>query len=719
MNTQKLNINDIKFIIQESYNRLMLLEISNNAIETLFKKYYPDYRILMDYTIGELCTPGGFKLPDGKWASWWISNMDILTSDDRTAFANFKLKDYMRLKILKDFEINRGNGPIKYLRGIIRICCTDLDYFGEYDRSSLIAFKQIISYIYNNHVELDEDLNGLSFKDLYDGIGSEMRVHNYMNWSDEKEKHMSQNFVFGEYTVIPMYSFSDTSKYSRYTDWCVTQGNNHYQAYTSDGSQFYFCLKNGFEDVERVKGENCPLDEYGLSMVSVLVRPDNTVKHITTRWNHTYGGEDNLRLKTFEQVEEVLGIPSNVFKNHKRPSIELNDLTLLIKNGANIENLVNVLFESENGVKIISYNDNRFINVIKDNELLYEWYIFEEEFKDSDGNKSFLVYHPHNGASNVFDLYGRVFPEDIKTSAYNRITFQDIKRGIYKLPSGRVFNLLRRGSNEKLLSENIFNITIFYDGLAMVKTIQDTINFVDENYNQIWDNFENINASFNVNDRISKYTKVWHKGLLIVKNEEGKESYLDIRTKRFIVDAWFDECEDFNGNYGHIVNNGKQNLIKEDGSLFSSIWFDSITNIQGGYFPITINEKGSTFLNEEGKQIINKWWKKANHFNGNFGIVTNDKDKHEIINSEGETLFELEDKKATQIFKNGNIWLHNDNYSHFWIMNIKGEYLTPELEFKEFNRKKMCLIFTNENRTHYFLNVETGKLTKRKEKDDI
>lgn len=34
----RLNLNDLRYIIHESYNRLMLLEISNNAIETLLKK---------------------------------------------------------------------------------------------------------------------------------------------------------------------------------------------------------------------------------------------------------------------------------------------------------------------------------------------------------------------------------------------------------------------------------------------------------------------------------------------------------------------------------------------------------------------------------------------------------------------------------------------------------------------------------------------------------
>jgi len=61
-------------------------------------------------------------------------------------------------------------------------------------------------------------------------------------------------------------------------------------------------LKKGFENVKKKVGENVPLDEYGLSMISVLI--DNTdggsADRITTRWNHEHNGENNKALCTAE-----------------------------------------------------------------------------------------------------------------------------------------------------------------------------------------------------------------------------------------------------------------------------------------------------------------------------------------------------------------------------------------------------------------------------------
>ena len=93
--------------------------------------------------------------------------------------------------------------------------------------------------------------------------------------------------------MIPINNFEEASKYSSYTSWCVTQTSSAFNQYTSDDAQFFFCLKNGFENIEKNKGEECPLDEYGLSMVSILMNSNGEVKHITTRWNHDNEGEDN------------------------------------------------------------------------------------------------------------------------------------------------------------------------------------------------------------------------------------------------------------------------------------------------------------------------------------------------------------------------------------------------------------------------------------------
>lgn len=49
----RLSVNDIDYILMES-KRLLLTEISNDAIETLFKRYMPDVTPFMNLTLGGL-----------------------------------------------------------------------------------------------------------------------------------------------------------------------------------------------------------------------------------------------------------------------------------------------------------------------------------------------------------------------------------------------------------------------------------------------------------------------------------------------------------------------------------------------------------------------------------------------------------------------------------------------------------------------------------------
>ena len=111
----------------------------------------------------------------------------------------------------------------------------------------------------------------------------------------------------GDYEIIAINSFEEAQQYSQYTSWCVTHAVYNYESYTKNGyNQFYFCLKHGFEDVQKVKGEGCPLDEYGLSMIAVSVDPEGELVTCTCRWNHDNGGNDNIMNP--RQISDVLGV---------------------------------------------------------------------------------------------------------------------------------------------------------------------------------------------------------------------------------------------------------------------------------------------------------------------------------------------------------------------------------------------------------------------------
>ena len=199
-------------------------------------------------------------------------------------------------------------------------------------------FNIALEIIANTHPDaFDENLNGLSAFQIIDMFRSDV--------SAEKEK----NALIGktdsqydesesEYTIVPIPDFETSSKYSQYTEpnpgegglaqaWCVTKSEWAYNHYTNNGKGiFYFCLRNGFESVERVVGEGHPLDEYGISMIAVSVNEDGSPRTITSRWNHGTTGENfNDSVGAQFTVESLEAIIKRNFNDAFPPRINNGD----------------------------------------------------------------------------------------------------------------------------------------------------------------------------------------------------------------------------------------------------------------------------------------------------------------------------------------------------------------------------------------------------------
>lgn len=502
----RLTINDIRYIINES-KKLLLTEISNNAIETLFKRYMPEYRELLDNTLGFMDT-GEYEYDD--MPLYYYLNLIGVPSDVIKSSPDMKLKDYFRLAILKEFEINRGKGPVQFLRGIIRICCSDSDikFFNKtrLDEKKLKTFKQLIKYIYNNNIEMDGDFNGMSFAGLYKALGKDMRVRDYVEWHNNQKDKDTTGTVQGEYIVKPMYGFDDTSKYTKYTPWCVTYDIGNYRAYTGDGSQFFFCLKKGFENVPEEMGEGCPLDEYGLSMVSVLMYPNGTAKLVTTRWNHEHDGENHYGLRTLEDIEKKLGISKSVFLSSIAPEIEIDDIKEILKNGINIDREFSTCFEKDD-FRIIKYNKGNIdlFNALNGYDLLSDvWYTKYDSLNYALGIYMLSRMDDAEGyVRNVFSPEGKIFPKDIPYA----IKLFDYNKGLYCIYTDRgKQNLVYKGNIQPILPEFVDFIAPYVEGYALIRD-NGGINFMCENGEMLWEGFkffpemENIDAAIIRNNK--------------------------------------------------------------------------------------------------------------------------------------------------------------------------------------------------------------------------
>ena len=270
-----------------------------------------------------------------------------------------RLIDYLRINLYEQFGMTRDNGPAKYRIGIARVACEDLGFysFGQnIQGGKLIKFGRLMKLfaykpelMFDDGVGPDKNLNGMTYDELMDKYGPKMDAYVGRQKSeldrdaanglrhgalrDESPREINTppevyrcgdykiyhiNDTINNYSLIPNYSsriFLD--RLGEYADWCICgdMGPFEYAQYMGNGGNLYIMLKDGFKNIPKMQGENCPLDEYGLSMIAVIVGTDGLPDNVTTRWNHDFGGENHSSLWEAIQIQKLTGVKySSVFK---------------------------------------------------------------------------------------------------------------------------------------------------------------------------------------------------------------------------------------------------------------------------------------------------------------------------------------------------------------------------------------------------------------------
>ena len=239
------------------------------------------------------------------------------------------------------------------------------------DANTILELNKYVGVIAPKAKELglDQNANGMSLQDFFNQFKG--------NVSQSETDDREASAQYGEnndgnnngYKIVPIPTFDDANEYSRYTDWCVTQGEEYFLKYTNNGSGiFYFLLKEGFENVPREQGPNCPLDEYGLSMIAVSFRHDGSINTVTCRWNHDNGGNDSVM--TPEQLSKLIG--TDIYS---------------IFNPDDIQSLL------PEGMEVLDYDLNYGLKLCK-NTTTDNLYIFSYDFSDNIcfQSKDYVVY---------------------------------------------------------------------------------------------------------------------------------------------------------------------------------------------------------------------------------------------------------------------------------------------------------------------------------------
>ena len=416
-----------------------------------------------------------------------------------------------RQQILDSIRTDIPNSRLqqcKFLLGVTRLYME-----GQLNNGNAIAnLNKTLKYIASDaHVnEYDFNLNNENLDALVDrfkGVAKD-DLQASMNASNARQLTVNDN-----YTIVPIDSPEEASKYGEYTSWCVTHHENMYNSYTHNGSgRFYFCLHKGFENEPKIKGDGCPLDNYGLSMIAVSVTMEGEVNTITCRWNHNNGGNDSIM--TIEQLEDVIGRNFyQTFKPYTRDELHAKGVVLfdevqeLLDCGKKPEEIFDSVVNFSNGFARVFLNDK--YNFINDNRQLISktWFDYCSNFYNG------VARVELNDKYNLINTNGQI----ISDTWFDRCS--DFRDGFSRVELNNKYNLIN--TNGQLISKTWFDCCgNFSNGFACVE--------LNDNYNLI-----------NTN------------GQLISK-------------------TWFDYCVNFSNGFAWVKLNGKEHYINTNGQIVES-----------------------------------------------------------------------------------------------------------------------------------------------------
>ena len=487
-----------------------------------------------------------------------------------------EIDNFVRIKLRNDITALSDKQIGKFTLGVTRM------YFNNEisDASTINDLNATLKLLSAHLNEYDRNLNGLSADELI----SKFKQTRENNIKKEKQEINRMKFSVSDYEIVKIDSYDDAKKYYKYTNphsrWCLTHMENMYDSYTCDGmNQIYFCLKNGFENIKQIVGENAPLDKYGLSMLSIIVNEEGELAYCTSRWNHDNGGNDSV-MDAIE-ISKVVNVNFyETFKPNNKWKDMVDNAKRRLNNGENPKEIFDNIWDFKDGFTRIKLNKKyNFIN--EDNEFLSDdWF---------------------DHAWNFNDGFGMV---KIKNKGLNFIN-----------------------KDNEFLSDDWFgDADNFYDDFARVYIERKGWNFINKNGKYLSDDW--FNNALNSKDGFAR-VKIENKGWNFI-NKDGK----------YLSDDWFDDAGDFENGFARVkIKNKGFNFINKDNEFLSDKWFESSAwGFKDGFARVKIENKGWNFINKDGKYLSDDWFDDADDFDyGSADVYIKNKGWN-TINTEGKII---------------------------------------------------------------------------------
>ena len=468
---------------------------------------------------------------------------------NRLGYSDAQADEFIRIKLRNDIPVLRTPQGGKFILGVTRMFI-DRDIQDAQTITDLNSTLKLVAS--DAHInEYDRNLNGMSAFDLIERFQSARG-----EMIDQDRESLSQVEYGGnnDYTIVPINSFEEARQYGQYTSWCVTHHDNMFDSYTSNGiNQFYFCLKNGFENVPKQEGENCPLDEYGLSMIAVSVDVNGALNTCTCRWNHDNGGNDSIM--GTKEISNVIG--QNFYDVFKPNNRFKNGVEAIERQLAQGRDPRDVFWETHH-----DFNTSGYIVMYMDQ---YNWVDANNQLRSD-------KWYDYISSCNGFYI---VRTNGRKRNVLNMDLQPVFDKWLDKLDWGIGSQIIIGLDNKVAIAEPNGHMVVnewFEVILKFRWAYYDTEfywvkNLTDGKKNLITQDGKYVSDIWL--DVINWPEKQWVK---VIANE--KFNLMNIKGE-YLFEQWMDYASDMTHNYVSIGMNGKYNVADNNGHIISATWFDN------------------------------------------------------------------------------------------------------------------------------------------------
>ena len=464
----------------------------------------------------------------------------------RLGYNEQQADEFVRVKLRNDLSSLRNPKCAKFILGATRMFIdeqlTDSETILTLDRALRLCTD---SEYYN---QLDRNLNKMSVSDFINMMQPIMDAEQERSRQEVNAQNYSQG---SDYEIVRIDSFEEASKYGDYTSWCITHNENIFDIYTNDGTcQFYFCLKNGFESIPQEKSDNCPLDEYGLSMIAVCVDENGNLKTCTCRWNHDNGGDDHIMNEA--EISKTVGMNFyGVFKPNNIWQKKIEDVKDQLKIGVDFREIFAFCGHEYDGWRRVRL-DKKYNYINSHNELISDiWFDEANDFERGMGQVEL------DDKQNLINYDGKFICEEWYSFIYGFSNGVALVKNVDEL-----YNYI--DLNGKVISSEWFDEANEFTGGVGLVMKNDWYNFIDTEGNYLSDRWY-TNAERFIDGRAKVYLY-------------DTCNFID-KIGRVISNTWFDDAGQTFDNKGFVtvyLRSKGYNFLDRNGGIASRIWFDSV-----------------------------------------------------------------------------------------------------------------------------------------------